>query len=58
MIIGILFTVITISLLGFAAYKSSRNKQNELADLVNRSKGNNVSGQVRRLKTAFFSDFN
>ena len=58
MIIGILFTVITISLLGFAAYKSSRNKQNELADLVNSSKGNNVSGQVRRLKTAFFSDFN
>ena len=38
MIIGILFTVITMSLLGFTAYKSSRNKQNELADLVNRSK--------------------
>lgn len=35
MIIGILFTVITMSLLGFAAYKSSRNKQNELDNLLN-----------------------
>ena len=57
MIIGILFTVITISLLGFAAYKSSRNKQNELADLVNRSKGNNVSGQVKRFERTFFFGF-
>lgn len=36
MIMGILFTVIAMALLGIAAYKSSRNKQKEQNELYKR----------------------